>query len=95
MVTSIIMFKLKEKTDENYAQLKEKLLSLKGKIVQLKDIQVNHNLRNSPESFDAVMIAKYDSVKDFDEYVLHPVHVEVGKFVVSLCEQITPVLCEN
>ena len=86
MVTSIIMFKLKEKTDENIAQLKEKLMGMKGGIVQLKDIKVKRNLRNGPSNFDAVMIAEYNSIKDFDEYVIHPVHVEVGKFILSLCE---------
>ena len=44
MVTSIIMFKLKEKTDENIAQIKEKLMGMKGKIVQLSDIKVKHRV---------------------------------------------------
>jgi len=95
MVTSIIMFKLKEKTDENITQIKEKLMGMKGKIVQLNDIKVKHNLRDNSSSFDAVMIAEYNSMNDFDEYAIHPVHVEVGKFVLSLCEKTTSVLYED
>jgi hypothetical protein len=89
------MFKLKEKTDENAALLKEKLLGMKGQIAQLEDIRVKNNLRNSPTGFDAMMIAEYNSVKDFEEYVTHPVHVEVGKFILSLCEQTASVLYED
>ena len=95
MVTSIIMFKLKEKTDANAALIKEKLMGMKGKIDQLKDIKVQFHLRNNPNSFDAVMIAEYDSLKDFDEYAAHPVHVEAGSFVVGLCEQISSFLYEE
>jgi hypothetical protein len=95
MVTSVIMFKLKEKTAENNASLKEKLMGMKGKIMQLKDIKVESNVRNSPAGFDAVMIAEYDSIKDFDEYAVHPVHVEVGTFILSLCEQTASVFYED
>jgi hypothetical protein len=89
------MFKLKEKKDENVAQIKEKLLGMKGQIAQLKDIQVKTHLRNSPTSFDVLMIAQYNSAKDFDEYITHPVHVEVGKFVIGLSEQTASVLYED
>ena len=95
MVTSIIIFKLKEKTDENAAQIKEKLTGMKGKIAQLKDIKVKYNLRTSPSSFDVVMIAEYNSIEDFDEYAVHPVHVEAGNFILSLCEQISSILYED
>ena len=92
MIVSTILFKLKEKSDENFSLVEEKLMSMKGKIAQLKDIKVNANLRNSPADFDMIMIAEYESLKDFDEYAAHPVHVEVGKFVLNLCEQTASVL---
>jgi hypothetical protein len=95
MITSVIMFKLKEKKDENAAQIKEKLLGMKGQIAQLKDITVKTHLRSSPTSFDVMMIATYNSIQDFDDYVVHPVHVEAGKFVISLCEQTASVLYED
>ena len=94
MVTSIIMFELKEKNETNAAQIKEKLMGMKGKIEQLKDIKVKYNLRNNANSFDAVMIAEYDSIKDFDEYAVHPVHVEVGKYIIDHCEQISSIMFE-
>ena len=95
MIVSIIMFKLKEKSDENISRIEEKLMGMKGKIAQLKDIKVKANLRDSPTGFDAVMVAKYASIKDFDEYVANPVHVEAGGFVVSLCERIASALYEE
>jgi hypothetical protein len=85
MITNIILFKLKEKTGEKSALVKEKLLSLKGAVPQLKDIRLESNARTGPTAFDIVMIATYDSMKDFEDYIAHPTHVEVGKFVVNLC----------
>jgi hypothetical protein len=89
------MFKLKEKTDENVVLVKEKLLGMKGKIDQLQDIVVAKNLRAGPNGFDVVMIAKYNSMKDFEEYIAHPVHVERGTYVLSLCEETASVCFEE
>ena len=94
MITSVILFKLKEKNDENTARITEKLLGMNGKIPQLKGITVKNNVRNSPAGFDAVMIAEYDSIQDFEAYAVHPVHVEAGNFIMNLCEQTASVLYE-
>ena len=94
MIVSTIMFKLKEKSDVNISLVEEKLMGMKGKISQLKDIRVYANLRSSSAGFDVLMIAEYDSIEDFDQYAVHPVHVEAGTFVLSLCEETASVLHE-
>ena len=93
MIVSTVLLKLK--SAENFSPIKEKLMGMKGKIPQLKDMKVMANVRSSPGGFDMIMIAEYNSLADFDEYVAHPVHVEVGEFVVGLCEQIASVLHEK
>jgi hypothetical protein len=95
MITNTIMFKLKEKTGENRALAREKLLGLKGAIPQLKDIRIEFNTRGGPSGFDVLMIAVYDSMQDFDEYIAHPAHVEAGQFVLGLCEQTASVCYES
>ncbi|MDR2516465.1 MAG: Dabb family protein [Spirochaetaceae bacterium] len=95
MVTSVILFKLKEKNDENIVRIREKLLGMQGKIPELKSITVKNNVRSSPTGFDAVMIAVYDSIKDFEAYAVHPVHVEAGNFILKLCEQTASALYED
>jgi hypothetical protein len=70
-------------------------MGMKGKTAQLKGIKVKTNLRGGPAGFDLMMIAEYDSIKDFNEYIIHPIHGEVGKFMVSLCEQTASVLYEE
>lgn len=93
MVTSIILFKLKDKTE--YAQLKENLKGMKGKIPQLESIRVEKDLHGDSAAFDAVMITEYESKKAFDEYAAHPVHVETAKVVLGLCEGTASVLYES
>ena len=95
VVTSVIMFRLKERNDENRFLVKEKLLSMKGVIKQLKDIKVEANQIAGSSSFDIVMIAKYDNMDDFNEYASNPFHLQVGKFVLELCEQTGSVIYEK
>jgi hypothetical protein len=95
MITSVIMFKLKEKSSENALLVKEKLLSMKGNVDELKDIEVGINLNEGATPFDLVMVARYNSRDDFNVYAKHPFHVNVGKFVLELCEQTAAVLYEE
>jgi len=95
MVTSVIMFRLKESNDENRSLVKEKLLSMKGVVKQIKDIRVETNQITGSSSFDIVMIAKYNNMDDFNEYASDPFHLQVGKFALELCEQTASVIYEK
>ena len=95
MVVNEIMLKLKEKTDENITELQNILLGMKGNIEQLHDIKVNVNICTGAAAFDVLMITKYDSMQKFNEYITHPYHMEVGKYVLGVCEQTASVCYEE
>ena len=75
--------------------LQNTLLEMKGNIEQLHDIEVNVNIRSGAAAFDVIMIAKYESMQKFNEYISHPYHMGVGKYVQDACEQTASVCYEE
>ena len=81
MVKHIVMYKLKEPTEQNKQALKNKFLSMKGKIDLLVDIQSGVDVVKSQRSFDVVLECVFNSMEDLDKYRVHPVHVPVMEYV--------------
>lgn len=82
MINHIVLFKLKEtfSADEKsqiIEELKTKLLALKGKISELKDIEVGGNFELPSKSYDIALITKFDNVEDLNVYAVHPEHLKV------------------
>ena len=86
MIVNNLLIKLKERTNENIAKAKDVLLSMKGKIGVLRDLQVEVDIRHGGSSYDLMLITKFDSMEDLDTYLIHPVHVEVSKYIGSVLE---------
>lgn len=59
------------------------LLSLKGKISQLRYLEVGTDVLHSERSYDIALIAKFDSMEDLQAYQVHPIHLEVAKYIMS------------
>ena len=95
MTVNVVMLKLKERTDENIAALQQKLLEMRGNIEQLKEIKVEANIRSGATGFDILMITKYESMQDFNEYISHPLHMSVGQYVQDVCGQTASVCYEE
>lgn len=83
MIVNTLLLKFKEGDVEVVRKAKEKLLGMKGRIDVLSDIQVKANIRPGGFSYDLMLITKFDSMKDFDAYLDHPVHVEVADYVTK------------
>jgi hypothetical protein len=84
VLTHIVLFKLKEKT--NVERVKEKLLGMKGKIPQLRYLEVGIDVSKSERSYDLAVYTKFDSLEAMQEYQIHPVHVEVSAFIKPVRE---------
>ena len=95
MIVNNLMFKLKKRDDETIAQVRDVLLGMKGKIESLRDIEVHPTIRREPISYDLMMVTKYNSFKDFEAYVAHPVHVEVGNNIHDLIDSVAAVMYES
>jgi hypothetical protein len=59
--------------------MRELLLSMKGKIEQIRHLTVEADLRRSESSYDIALIAKFDTMADFEAYLPHPEHMKIGE----------------
>lgn len=87
MFTHIVFFKLKDKSTENIEKAKELLLSMEGKIQQLRGLEVGTDVVHSARSFDIALLTRFDSHKDMDDYQVSDYHVnEVLKNLKPMLE---------
>ena len=94
MIVNNMLLKLKKHDDEGILEALQKLMSMQGKIPHLKDIDVHGNIRRGPEAYDLSVTAKYNSMKDFESYLTHPVHVEVSGYIGGVVESVAAVTYE-
>ena len=81
MINHIVLFKLKDYSIEQktpiIAEMKSLLEGLKGKIDELKYIEVGVNYELEAKSYDLVLITHFDSIETLDKYRIHPDHKKV------------------
>ncbi len=86
MITNNLLLKLKDRDSENIAKTRDVLLSMKGKIEYLRSITVEMDIRHEAMSYDLILITQFASMEDLNSYLVHPVHVEVGKYIAGVLE---------
>ena len=77
MIKHIVCFKLKEGEDVNKA--KEVLLSMKGNVPLIRDIEVGVDVLHSERSYDLILSVVLDDMKALEDYQNDPYHVNVVK----------------
>lgn len=96
MVTHIVFFKLTNPTKEAIATVRDKLLSMAGKITQLRHLEAGIDVIRSERSYDVALLTRFDSLADLQEYQVHPYHAdEVVPLMKSLCSSVVAVDYEN
>ena len=96
MITHIVFFKLAEPTPENIAAVQQKLLSMQGKIDQLRHLEAGLDFIRSERSYDVALFTKFDSREDLQTYQVHPYHAgDVVPLMKSLCSSIVAVDYES
>ena len=86
MITHIVFFKLKDHSSRSVGKARDVLLGMRGKIPQLRHLEVGVDILHSQRSYDIVLITKFDSLEELQAYQAHPVHVEVAKYMTSVRE---------
>lgn len=79
MVKHIVLFKLKDNSAESVNKTKEVLLSMDGKVPQLRGIEVGCDFLHSERSYDIGLIVTLDDQKALEDYQNDPYHCEVVK----------------
>lgn len=86
MINHVVLFKLKKYDSEREKQavineIEEALLSLSGKIEELKHIEVGVNYDLNAQSHDLCLISHFDSLDHLETYRVHPEHMKVARFI--------------
>ncbi len=84
MIKHIVMWRFKEGEQDNMLLFRDKLLALKGKIPEIKAMEVGININPSDRSYDAVLVSEFESMEDLKAYSTNPLHVEVSDFCKSI-----------
>lgn len=93
MVRHIVMYKLKDATLQNAETLRDRFMSMKGKIDVLKDIWSGIDVLRSGRSYDVVLVCEFDSMDDMEIYRTHEVHLPIMEYVKSVVEESHSVDC--
>lgn len=91
MLVHVVMFKLKEPTKENNAELVSRLEPLAEKVPMVRSLEVGANVVKSARSYDVALIVKFDDLAAMEAYQAHPDHVPVLAFVRETCESVVAV----
>ncbi len=86
MIVNNLLLRLRERDNESILKARNALLSMKGKIGVLDDLQVEVNIRDGEASYDIILITKFASMEDLDAYLVHPVHVEAAKYIGNVVD---------
>lgn len=86
MVKHIVMWNIQESLDkeETLQTLKSTLEGLMGKVEVLRKVEVGFNYNDTPSAHEVVLYTEFDSKEDLETYLVHPAHVEAGKYVRSV-----------
>jgi len=89
MISHIVLFKLTDPSAENIAATHAKLLSMQGRIPQLRHLEAGIDVIRSERSYDIALVTRFDSLADLQEYQAHPYHAgEVIPHMKSVCSSI-------
>ena len=91
MIKHVVLFKLKNRNIESIEKAKNTLSDMKGKINELKHIEVGIDITNSDRSYDIALLTKFNSIQDLEAYQNNPLHVEVAEYMFSYSESIVTV----
>lgn len=77
MMKHVVCFKLKDRTQAPRAR--EVLLSMEGRVEQIRSIQVGLDFLASPRSYDVILEVVLENREALESYQNHPYHVDVVK----------------
>ena len=78
MIVHNLLLKLQNSSNESMVRAKYLLLTMQGNIEFIRDLNVALDIRRAVSSYDISLIAKFDTKEDYQSYLVHPFHLEVG-----------------
>ncbi len=86
MIKRMVLWKLKDShegmgKDELIAKFEQKVETLKSAVPEIKTMELGKSFSELPVAYDISLYSEYDSKEDYEVFLKHPEHVEVGKFI--------------
>ena len=79
MIKHVVCYKLKDNSLEKKQEVKNTLLSMKGKVGYFVDINVGIDFLNSERSYDIVLEMTFETKEDMEKYQKDDYHFNVIK----------------
>ena len=79
MIKHIVCFKLKDNSPEACQKAAEVLMSMKGNVELIRDIEVGVDFLHSQRSYDVILQVTLDDAKALEEYQQDKYHCDVVK----------------
>lgn len=79
MIIHTVCFKLKDNSPEACEKAKELLLSMNGRVPQIKDIEVGIDFLHSERSYDVILRVTVENEKKLSDYQKNDYHCSVVK----------------
>ena len=79
MIKHIVCFKLKDNSPEACQKAAEVLMSMKGNVELIRDIEVGVDFLHSQRSYDVILQITLDDAKALEEYQQDKYHCDVVK----------------
>jgi hypothetical protein len=96
MITHIVLFKLSDPKPEIIAATHDLLLSMDGKVPQLRHLEVGLDLVRSERSYDLALVTRFDSLDELRAYQVDPYHAgTILPHMRSVCSAIVAVDYES
>ncbi len=86
MFRHIVLYRLKDRSENSKQALKEKFLSLKENVPQILDLEVGTDVLFSARSYDVALAVTFETKEDLPVYKAHPFHVGVADYVHAVTE---------
>jgi hypothetical protein len=86
MIVNNLLLNLIFRDGDTIRKTQDVLLDMKGNIDVLIDMQAEVNIRPGQSTYDLILITKFASVSDLESYLVHPVHIEVAKYIASVLD---------
>lgn len=87
MIKHLVMYKLKDNSEENRKALVEKFYTMKGKIDLLVDLNAGFDIVGSQRAYDVALECVFKTKEDLDAYAVHPLHLPVKEYVHSVISE--------
>ncbi len=84
----MIMIKLNDSSEKSINELKQRLLSMDGKVPMISGLEVCGDMLHSERSYDVFLSALVEDEKALDAYQNDPYHCEIKAYIKTVAKSV-------